>query len=314
VFALALPLSFLRLRGVWRRILLMAGAMLIAALANGVRVALIGALSYYEVGTPLHGPFHILNGLFVSLVGFIALFVGLRILQPADQPTTAVTEVAQPSNAALRPRWRVHEAFALAVVFWAVVFVGVAPDAVPVALAQPLETVPARLGTWSIDTTSPTAPELEAWNTADDHFRRHYRRSDGQQATVDIWYFKFQSQRREIIGSRVGDLHRLSTPKSVQLANGATLDANAVRWPDTNHVGLFWYDLGGSTESNPYATMLRSLWNVIRAGRNNGAVIMLSAPLKDPSDAGVATALEDLARELQPVLVSVWQIRPRSSN
>lgn len=310
VFALALPLSYLRLHGAWRRVVLITGAMVVAALANGVRVALIGTLAYYEVGTPLHGPFHILHGLFVSLIGFVAIFAGLQLLQTEEPASASATQVAQAPISAPASRWRVQEACGLAVVFWTLVFVGVAPVATPVALAQPLDAVPQHLGEWSSDPLSPAtadaAASVSAWSEADDHLRRQYRRPDGQRATIDVWYFKIQSQRREIVGSKVADLYRLSTRKAIALPNGRTLDANVVHWPDTQQVGLFWYDLDGITESDKYATIFRSLWNVISAGRSNGAVIMLSAPPSPLPDAQSEAALEDLARELHPALASVW--------
>ncbi len=311
VLALALPLAFLRLRQTWRRVLLVVSALAIAALANGLRVALIGTLLYYEVGSPLHGPFHVLHGLFVAGIGYVVLFVGLRLLE-TDQPSISAPIVKPDGSAAAPPdRWRLLDACGLAVAFWTLVFVGVAPDARPIALAQPLEALPQRLGAWSIDTIGPVgaaadrATALSAWSGADDHLRRLYSRADGQRATVDIWYFKVQGQGREIVDWRVSDLRRLATRKAITLPIGGTLEANVIRWPNTQQVGLFWYDLDGSTEADPYATMLRSLWNVISAGRSNGAVIMLSASPSSLSDAQAETALVDLAVELQPALAGV---------
>ena len=66
VLALGLPLAYLYLRSWWRRGVLIASALLIAAAANSLRVALIGVLVYYDLGAPLHGPAHVLHGLFVS--------------------------------------------------------------------------------------------------------------------------------------------------------------------------------------------------------------------------------------------------------
>lgn len=309
VFALALPLSILRLHSMWRRVVLMAGALLIAALANGLRVALIGVLAYYEIGTPLHGPFHILQGLFVSAVGYVALFIGLRILQD-DGPRDAEATTPQPvAGRSWNQRWRLVDACSLAAVFWLIVFVGLAPGATPVALAQPLETVPNQLGSWSMDLFAPPLaepdPPMAAWQEADDHLRRNYTRIDGRRVTVDIWYFTMQSQRREIVGSGVADLHRLSTETNVPLAGDTSLTANLVRWPRTRQVGLFWYVLEGRNESNPYATILRSLWNVVSIGQSNGAVVMLRTPADD-SDPHAVTALTDLAHELQPAFAGVW--------
>ena len=82
VVAFGLPLGYVFLRDNWRRLALLVVAVVVAALSNGLRVALICTLVYYDVGSPLHGPFHVLQGLFVAGVGYVVLFAGLRVLAP----------------------------------------------------------------------------------------------------------------------------------------------------------------------------------------------------------------------------------------
>ena len=62
ILALGLPLGYLYLPTVWRRVLLLTMAIGVAAISNSLRVALIGVLSYLEIGSPLHGPGHVLHG------------------------------------------------------------------------------------------------------------------------------------------------------------------------------------------------------------------------------------------------------------
>ena len=49
ILALGLPLGYLYLPTVWRRVLLLAMAIGVAAISNSLRVALIGVLSYLEI-------------------------------------------------------------------------------------------------------------------------------------------------------------------------------------------------------------------------------------------------------------------------
>ena len=91
VLALGLPLAYLYVDGVVRRVTLITVAILIAALSNGLRVGLIGILSYLEVGSPLHGPFHILQGLFVAGIGYAALFLGLRFIGRKERQSSRFT-------------------------------------------------------------------------------------------------------------------------------------------------------------------------------------------------------------------------------
>ena len=87
VLALGLPLGYLYLPSLPRRAILIVSAVIIAAVSNSLRVALIGMLAYWEIGSPLHGPFHVLHGLFVSGIGYVVLFAGLRMLTPRPQGT-----------------------------------------------------------------------------------------------------------------------------------------------------------------------------------------------------------------------------------
>ena len=81
VLALALPMAFLRLRESVAPSLLVVSALVVAALANGAARRLDRALAYWDIGSPLHGPFHVLHGLFVAAVGFVVIFAGLQLLK-----------------------------------------------------------------------------------------------------------------------------------------------------------------------------------------------------------------------------------------
>ncbi len=307
VIALALPLSFLRLRQAWRRLVLIGAALTIAALANSLRVALIGTLAYYEIGSPLHGPFHVLHGLFVSAIGFVVIFVGIRVLEQPD--VMAFT----PASAEPRPiaaGWRVGDAIGLATVFWTLALVGVAPQAQEVALARPLETLPLQLGVWSADAgvvgaLRPTAPEVTAaWSGADGKLERVYRSASGRLAKIEVFYFAVQRQGREIVSSAAGELHRSSMPIEIPGdGRGRAFVVNAIDWPDRNETGLFWYDSDGRIDAGQVATKLSTMWRALSRGRTNGAAVVLRTASDHP---GARAELEDLAKALQPALSYLW--------
>jgi exosortase len=81
IVAIGIPLAYLYVRGWKKRAILVGVAVAIAILANGIRVALIGMHAYWVGITPVHGPAHIFQGLFVSILGYLALFVGLLLLR-----------------------------------------------------------------------------------------------------------------------------------------------------------------------------------------------------------------------------------------
>jgi EpsI family protein len=303
VLALALPLSYLRLRGIWRPTVLIASSIAIAAFANGVRVALIGTLAYKDIGSPLHGPFHTLHGLFVSAVGYIVLFAGLHFLQSdSDLPATSTSD-ADASPAARRSASVPFSALALAVAFAVVGVVAIGLKPRPVPLPSPLDTLPSRLGAWSIDAFASrnTDTALSIWN-ADQHLTRTYRSSQGQKVTVDVWYFEVQRQSREVINAKSAELHRTSTPIALTLPGGAVLNANMLKVQEDGQFGLFWYDIGGVAESGEYAAMMRSIWNGFASHRNNAAAILVRAPSDTGKGDDAVAALKQFAEELYPAL------------
>ncbi len=301
VLAFALPMAFLRLRGMWRRALLVGASLVIAALANGLRVALIGALAYWDIGSPLHGPFHVLHGLFVAAIGFVVIFVGLRFLEEdetaADAGETA-REIASPGT------WRPAEAYGLATVFLTLAFVGVAPQTSEVALARSLESLPVQLGRWSAAPelgARPALPPVPAWNNADRRLTRAYRSPTGETISVEVYYYAAQSQGHELVSNLSAELHLKTT--SVVIGSGSEqFSANAGESFSKGETALFWYDTNGQIESGQIATKLATMWRAIWSGRTNGAAVVLRTNSGPQSLDG----LQDLAKALQPALVDLW--------
>lgn len=90
VAAIGVPLSLFYLHGWIHRVILLCSALAIAMLANGLRITLIGLVAAYDLSTDSHGPFHILQGLFVSTVGFIGIFAVLWLLRRGESLPSAV--------------------------------------------------------------------------------------------------------------------------------------------------------------------------------------------------------------------------------
>ena len=72
IAAIGLPLAYLALRKLWSRVALILLAVAIGWMANWLRVVLIGVWTSWG-GEGLHGPFHILQGMFVAWVGWCSL-------------------------------------------------------------------------------------------------------------------------------------------------------------------------------------------------------------------------------------------------
>lgn len=81
VTTLCLPVGYLYVGGVRRQMALLSFAIVVALLGNAIRVALIGVFSYYDLSDTTHGPAHIFQGLFVSIVGYLAIGIGLLLFR-----------------------------------------------------------------------------------------------------------------------------------------------------------------------------------------------------------------------------------------
>jgi EpsI family protein len=300
VTALALPLALLRLRQTWRRIVLIAASLAMAAVANALRISLIGTLAYLEIGSPLHGPLHVLHGLFVAAAGYVVLFSGLHMLRERDDhraPAAAAPPVAVGS-------WRLGEAGGLTAVLLALAFVGVIPSAQDSVLAHPDDALPARVSQWRVSETVAGSRRKDSsfaamWPNAQ-QIRRQYHSPSGQIVIVEIFYYGSQSQDGEVVNSMSASLHQRSSRTTIETSRGA-FTANLVEWPASAESALFWYDVNGQPLAGELSTKLSTMWRAVRSGRTNGAVVVL----RTRTTPAARTALIELAGALKPALAGL---------
>lgn len=281
VLALGLPLSYVYLRQTWRRVILLTSAVVVAALSNGLRVALIALLAHFEVGSPLHGPFHVLHGLFVAGIGYLVLFAGLRILARGGQAdaraeVTAATSPQAGSDVPLR--LSMGAASVLVVLFLITGSDVLARTSHDVPLNGALDSFPSRLGDWMGERIAAWEPRTDSslWAGADAEFRRRYRRADGAVVDLYIGYFASQRQDKEIVNHKAEELHARAADLRVTTKRGG-FDANLVDGGREGRQTLFWYSVDGTPEGDRYAVKARTLWCALRRGETNGAVVVLTS-------------------------------------
>jgi EpsI family protein len=294
VLALGLPLSYLYLPTMTRRVALLAFALTIAALSNALRVTLIGILAHAQVGSPLHGPFHVLHGLFVAGIGYVALFAGLRLLA---RKTTNVSEETEtrPFRAA---QWRLPrlEGVALAALFLAIGSGVLAKESTTVNLNGKLDQLPRRLVDWEWSAFSPASKPTD-WPGADVELAREYRLADGATADVYVGYFATQKQNKEIANAKADALHRRATVVTLT-GDGNAFPANRVRFTQPDATALFWYEFD-RVQTNAIAVRLQTLWNAGVTGRTNGAVVFVRTPSSNGGRAGNDDQLQGLAHSVR---------------
>ena len=298
VAAVGLPLAWLTLKR-WRSwATLIGGGLVISVVANWVRVVLIAVLS--SAGAPvLHGPFHLLQGLFVAWVGYAALFAidsALVRLERRSTPTAGPALAAEASRGAPTARW--YRAWSVAMMILCGLAVGLLfYDRGPVALKSGFATFPAELGGWHRDAAD-GSPALFRVEGADDEFLGTYR--DGHDRTLRLYvaYLRAQRQGKEVVDYRTARLHEDAEAVKIQVAPARFVSINRAHVDDGRGRQriLFWYEIGERVIADRNQGKLASVWHAISRGRTNAALVLVSQDPIGPRSDGLGAAEEAFIR------------------
>lgn len=304
VLATSIPLATIVLTDVRKRILLVMLAMIISVFANSLRVALIGVLAYYDLSGDLHGPYHVLHGVFVSLIGYIAIFGGLWALSRSQQ----VSHI-NPSALGHPERWNIEwkqvrtSWMILAVVLVLAGLFRHVDRSYPVVLRQNLSEL-------SLDSTGWIGNEvsfIEKIEGADKSLSRVYRSASGGEVRLAVWYFEAQTQGKELVSAGTAKLHSNAIRSKVRLGTQGEAEVNRVlrREGDKTHMIFFWYDINGHIIAGKHEAKIRTVFDAMIHGRTNGALVWVAAVLPSEDQAGkdqTLTTLTDFLEDFYPVL------------
>jgi len=294
VLATSIPLATIVLTAVWKRVVLVLLAMVVSALANSLRVALIGMLAYYDLSGDLHGPYHILHGVFVSLIGYAVIFGGLWVLSRGQLPV-----VYAGSGRLWNFSWdQVRIAWIGLAMF--LVLVGVlryVDWSQPVPLKQSLSELSLQNAGWVEKEVVP----IENVEGADQSVSRSYHGLSGGDVRLSLWYFESQTQGKELVSPGTAKLH--ADAKRVTLSIGAQreveLNRRFIHDGNGDQMVLFWYDLNGRILANPQLVKLYTAYDAVVHGRTNGALVWVSADLPSDDQAGRNQAAESLTKFIE---------------
>lgn len=304
VFAVGLPLAYDFLKG-WRRVALLSFALVVAILSNSFRVALIGTLSYYGLNPSIHGPFHILQGMFVSVIGYCALFAGFAFMvrrSPAPRPLPVLEETA-----AVGPVQGIRRVRPLLVtaMFVPLLLTGSylhLHKAVPVSLAYDLQTFPIEIGMWQGRERKSDYPVFQEVGVDRELSRTYQKGTD--EVHLYIGYFESQRQGKELINYKTADLHRVASRMMLDLG-GRVFEVNRAVQKDGEEarVVLFWYDVEGRRVADRLEAQVATAWSGLVAGRTSAAILLITTPLSPGRNADAAVeASAAFVREALPLL------------
>lgn len=309
LLAIGLPLASLTLQAWWSRITLVLSSILIAIVANWVRVTVMG-LYAQAGGKDLHGPYHILQGLFVDWVAFGFLFLGAWLLGRMEHaaPTPSLHEENESSSQIISLGPASNRAWWLACCTLAAATLALYQlDGGTTELKKDLATFPTVIGEWVIDRQQ-NNEALVGLPNADESLARTYRDPDGRRVSLSVAYTKSQRQGKELVGMGTASLHEKANATVLWVGEGSVpanrtfLDKSRRPIPVT-----FWYHINGTSYADRSLAKLATIKQAFLRGRTDGALVMVSTePRKDQSEEQwkaqeeFATAVFPFMREYLP--------------
>jgi EpsI family protein len=281
ILAIGMPLAYLTLTSWTRRLILLGSAILIAILANGFRIMLVGVIVYAGEMDYTHGPFHIFQGIFIAWIGMLALFVGSWWLSKGEKKFVASPSV----ESVIRPEKQVEIKGAPSVQGYALVlalfFLGAEGGLtfykpIPVPFAETISL--SQVGKWTGRSYDPFEAPFRIAGA--DHEQAFIYPSDqGEALHLYLGYFSFQEQGKELGGYATQSLHENATEISVgPFRVNHTILHNTLIPQQV----LFWYDLDGRILAARSAVKGWTLVNGLRSRHNQGKVMILSRPIGSP--------------------------------
>jgi len=314
VIALGIPLIYLTQKTWWRGIIVIAFSIGISIPTNGARVGLAGIMGYYYGSGSFHGPFHIFQGLFVSYVGLIALFV----------MNWLVSKIPSQVETKLYNRWKLHPQesidlpketshqylfpLVLVLLIGIGVYIHLYGSPLPIPPKRALAEFPLSIDDWQ--------GQSSTWVTGDKYFpgvddglTRTYRNASGREINLYIGYFASQRHGKSLISYHANPLRKGIRQISTGLVDPGqgpgpqTVNLSSPLIGGARYVAVFWYRFPSGELTIRTQTKLKGITDAVIHRRNNGAVILLAArPANKDEKESITDDLLTFARILAPTL------------
>lgn len=176
---------------------------------------------------------------------------------------------------------------------------------------SPLSEFPTDVSHWKMSSNQPLSDEILAVLKPDDYLQRAYRAPSGSEVGFFVAYYVSQhagesmhSPKNCLPGSGWEPVQRSMLAMDHEV-NGKPIDVNyfVIQNGASRAAVLYWYQEGGRVIANEYWGKAFLVWDAVRTGRHDGAIVRLTAPVtkdQDPEQAA-ETALA-FAKQIRPIL------------
>lgn len=284
IIAVGIPLAYFTQKEWWRRLGLILIAIVISILANSLRVALIGVWTY-NGGEVVHGPLHIFQGLFVSVVGFSFLFVLAWVF--ANNPNSTQESLRRKEMAAMDSRYidakRFNRGFLVTVaLLFALSSYIYLHKLQPVPLKRDLKGFPLKFGKWQgNDVVFRLKDKPFRVEGADSEITRLYRDNSNREIILYVAYFESQRQNKELIHHKLYRFYEYEEKVEIPAGIKGSVRINRTVLRDGTQLNLvlFYYTLNGRIVANRYKAKFMTALDGLIHGRTNGAVVIVFSRL-----------------------------------
>ncbi|MGO9269612.1 MAG: VPLPA-CTERM-specific exosortase XrtD [Terriglobia bacterium] len=309
----------------WVRVIFVLTTVPIALAANACRVAGTGMLAEFVGQQWAEGFLHLFSGWLVFVAAFCFLCGEWALIQRLSRrrrqtagvdsletvgslPKLEVTTVPAPGVFTLMNHRLLIPSAILLLSFGLRVWLGASPVA---PAREQLTDFPSQLGSWRMLRDDKIDPETLAVLKADDYLQRGYQNSEGQYASIFVAYYRSQ-QAGESMHSPKNCLpgsgwEPVESDRLLIGTDSAGRPIQVNRYVVENSEGkrelvLYWYQEQGRVIASEYWAKLYMIWDTIRSGRRDGAIVRVTVPMLGKEDSSALNAALDLVRTIIPIL------------
>lgn len=151
-----------------------------------------------------------------------------------------------------------------------------------IPLQRNFDSFPARFAGWTLVSQPALAPDVLAVLKADDYMVRNYVNASGREAQLFVAYYRNQKSGESMHSPKnclPGSGWEPIVNDRISLANGAQVNRYVVENSGDREMVLYWYKDQQRTIASEYWGKFYLVWDSMRTGRRDGAIIRVLVPM-----------------------------------
>ena len=296
LLAITIPYAFFVHRAWYKWVALIVSAIATGIILNGVRVASIGIITSFQKGGPLHGPSDVFYVSFIFFTGLIIqLFISHLLGRDRVPPEGPASTPGVRGSARFGRAWSGKEIAALTLATGTVVCLGLGlvfwyPK--PAALAAPLDSIPASIGTFEGRSATNKFGPFKGLSMDVELFRRYDDRVSGEPVYLYVGYMPIQNYEKKITNYPSETL--LARSDILAVANGSR--PVRIRRASWNEAGVqrtayYWYVIDNKIVTERYQAKWESLLQAFEKRKTAAAIVVAVSETKSPPDEAAGNVL-----------------------